>query len=304
VTAPAITVAVCTFNRCESLRRTLQSFCTLDAKDIRWELLVVDNNSTDATRQVVEAFAGRLPIRHVFEPAQGLSHARNRAVEAAAGELVVFTDDDVEVAPGWLAAYAAAEAAHPHAVFFGGPIVPRYRRGRPSWLRDESLDLIAGILGYYDLGDSARAYCDTDPPPNGANFALRRGLFRPGEMFRPDLGVKGRAHGRGEETEYFTRIRRAGSGGAYVPAAKCFHWFEQDRLGLLALYRYGVQSGLAAARIHGIEPVSGVRLRQAGFLVRGLLQLLKGRGDRFRQCVIQVGVQEGILRSSVADGPR
>ena len=121
------TVAICTLNRAELLRRTLDWPAVMRLPDdADWEVVVVSNNNCiDHTDAVIKAFADRLPIRREFEPERGLSHARNRAVDAAKGDYIVWTDDDVVVAPGWLAAYIEAFRRWPEAAVFGGPIIPR-----------------------------------------------------------------------------------------------------------------------------------------------------------------------------------
>src|SRR5262245_36357876 len=102
----SVTVAICTWNRAAVLRRTLDSFMSrVPPRDAPWRLLVVNNNCTDNTEDVVREFSNRLPIVSVFEPAPGLSNARNCALREANSHYLVFTDDDVLVSPGWLAAF-------------------------------------------------------------------------------------------------------------------------------------------------------------------------------------------------------
>ena len=102
---------------------------------------------------VIKAFADRLPIRREFEPERGLSHARNRAVDAAKGDYIVWTDDDVVVAPGWLAAYIEAFRRWPEAAVFGGPIIPRYAPPVPKWLIGGEV-LLHEVLSFRDFGDA------------------------------------------------------------------------------------------------------------------------------------------------------
>ena len=100
-----ITLILCTYNRCRSLAQALESAAALRLpKPIEWEVLVVDNNSSDQTRHVVEDFRRRYPgrFRYLFEPQQGLSYARNAGVRQAKGDILAFTDDDVTVEPTWL----------------------------------------------------------------------------------------------------------------------------------------------------------------------------------------------------------
>src|SRR5581483_541916 len=104
-----VTVAICTWNRCKLRDQTLAQFQNLRIPEgVTWELLVVNNNCTDQTDLVLENYRSRLPLRRLFEPKQGHCHARNCAVAAATGELLLWTDDDVLVNPEWLAAYVAA----------------------------------------------------------------------------------------------------------------------------------------------------------------------------------------------------
>src|SRR5271169_5851600 len=99
-----ISVVLGTYNRGDNLRLTLETFLSLVFQDLNWELLVVDNNSTDSTREVVENFArtAAFPVRYIFEKIQGRSAALNAGIAEAKGEIIVFTDDDVLLHPDWL----------------------------------------------------------------------------------------------------------------------------------------------------------------------------------------------------------
>lgn len=293
-----ITVAICTYNRAASLARVLDSLTALSGggKDANWELIVVDNNSTDDTRTVVEGYAAALPLRYVFEPVQGLSAARNRALREFRGEVLLFTDDDVVVDAQWLAAYAAAVMAYPQAGYFGGRVVPFYPDGRPRWLRDESeqLALIDGLLVRFHLGEAVRPFEAGEPTPFGASFALRRALIERVGEFRRDLGVTGNIPGRGEEADYLERAIASGACGVYVGTAIVNHATDLRRLTLPYLYRYGQQKGIAAQRMGAGQP--GSVWQALSFLARGVWQLAKGRGDRFRQCVINCGIVMALRR--------
>jgi len=257
------------------------------------EVLIVDNNSTDDTANVVSAAATRLPVRRVVEQVQGLANARNRALAVARGEWIIFTDDDVLLEPDWLLSYAEAFDTFPEAGFAGGRIVPLWKNGPPGWFKGERLDLMNGVLVWYDLGTDVRIATSADPEPFGASFALRRALVDRIGVFHPGLGMHGTRLGRGEETEFFLRAVAAGAKGIYVGRALCRHPVQLDRLTLAALYRYGVASGRAHRAIRNPRE-TGSRVKGVAFLARGMLQLLKGRGDRFRQCVINAGIQAGL----------
>lgn len=288
-----ISVAICTFNRAASLALTLETLEAQQGVDDAWELLIVENNCTDSTPEVVSRFAGRLPLRRIVESEQGLSHARNRAIAEARGDLLVFTDDDVRLDPEWLRAFIRAPRCFPAAGYFAGRIVPDWEGDPPRWFRPETAHLFDGVLVSYDLGSSGRPLRPEDPLPVGASFAVRRELFERNGEFRADLGVRGAENGRGEETEYLLRAQQAGTAGAYIGEARCWHPVDRGRFGLARLYRHGVASGVAYRKIQAPEQ-SGSLARGLLFLARGAYQLLLGRGDRFRRCILNCGIEVGM----------
>jgi glucosyl-dolichyl phosphate glucuronosyltransferase len=294
-----ISIALCTFNRAASLHQTLASLVDALRGVEQTEVIVIDNNSTDATRATCDGFMSALPSRYVFEPIQGLSAARNRALREFRGTHLVFTDDDVLVDSHWVRACQRAIAEHPSAGFFGGRVVPFYPAGKPSWLKDESLALIDGLLVRYHLGETNRLLNAADPTPFGANFALSRNCIDRVGKFRVDLGVKGGVPGRGEEADYMERAIAMGETGVYVGEAVVNHSTDPRRLTLPYLYRYGIQKGVAAKRM-GSDRTGG-RAQALTFFARGILQLLKGRGDRMRQCIINAGIEQGLRLESGAN---
>jgi glycosyltransferase involved in cell wall biosynthesis len=275
------------------LRRTLVSLAVqnYDNTGIS-EVLIIDNNCSDGTVNVVEEFQERLPIRRVIESQQGLAHARNRAVAEFRGDVLLFTDDDVRFGTGWLAAYQDAIRRFPAADYFGGRILPDWEEAKPWWVGDEPLPLIDGLLVWFDHGSETRLIGSTEPPPFGASFAIRRQLFDRIGVFRVDLGTGGTGLGRGEETELLIRARNAGAHGVYVGEAVCFHAYDRSRLTPAALYRYGIASGRSHNAIFA-RPNCGSYPAAAWFVLRGLYQAVRGHGDRFRQCIINAGMQVG-----------
>jgi glycosyltransferase involved in cell wall biosynthesis len=164
-----ITVLICTRNRADRLARALSSAAEMRIpQDLRWELIVVDNGSTDHTAEVVARFAARLPIRLVQESLAGLSNARNRGVSEARGRYICWTDDDVLIDPEWLASYSAAFARHPEAAVFGGRIEPLLEDPTPGWVARlaDSWPLTTLLAN----GTSAR-----DTSPSAMSGALRHG---------------------------------------------------------------------------------------------------------------------------------
>jgi glycosyltransferase involved in cell wall biosynthesis len=224
--APArclITVVTCTRDRARSLERMLTSVeKLLIPATLCWEMIIVDNGSSDDTPAVVESFGGRLPIRRVFEPDPGLSNARNAGVAAAIGDYILWTDDDVEVEPGWLAAYLAAFERFPEAAVFGGRIVPRLEPPTPEWFSTNQ-NMLRGILAARDLGPECLSLTSAeDRIPYGANYAIRA-REQKNFYYDPRLGVApGRRRGD-EEIDVITRILSAGNSGYWVPQACVIH---------------------------------------------------------------------------------
>jgi glycosyltransferase involved in cell wall biosynthesis len=258
------------------------------------EVLVVDNNCTDDTSQVVNEFRERLPIRRVSEGQQGLAHARNRAIAEFRGDVLLFTDDDMLLAPGWLKAYRDAISAFPDADYFGGRILPDWGNGKPRWIQDNKpLSLIDGVLNWFDYGIETRPYRSTDQGPIGGSFGIRRRLFQRLGGFRFDLGRIGGGLGRGEETEFVDRAKQTDAKGVYVGQSLCRHAVDRRRLGLPMLFRYGIASGKARGALADTDRHGSV-VTMVSFLLRGVFQLMKGRGDRFRQCIINAGIELGL----------
>jgi hypothetical protein len=170
--------------------------------------------------------------------------------------------------------------------------VPDWAGAKPQWIRDKPLPLIDGSLVWFDHGAETRAFGTTEPMPFGASFAVRRRLFEQIGLFRGDLGPKGTGRELGEETEFLTRARNAGAQGIYVGEALCFHRYDPRRTTPAGLYRYGIASGKSHNAISA-RPHRGGYWAAAWFVTRGILQLLRGRGDRFRQCIINVGIEMG-----------
>jgi hypothetical protein len=270
-----VTVAICTFNRAESLRRTLDSLAAMQVPhNLDWEVVVVNNNSTDHTDTVIEAFADRLPIRREFEPQPGASHARNRAVEVAKGDYIVWTDDDVVVERGWLPAYLTAFRHRPEAAVFGGPITPRYEAPVVKWVA-ESEALLGAPYCIRDLpGEAIPLSVAGNRLPLGANFAVR-GAEQRQFRYNPELGPGPATQRRGEEHDIIERILRSGAVGYPVPAARVEHCIGHERQTVTYLAQYFAGAGEQDAsleRHNGKQHKSPLLLGAPRWLWRGLIQ--------------------------------
>jgi glycosyltransferase involved in cell wall biosynthesis len=249
------TVIICTFNRCDSLRQTLESLCRLEVPgDVVWDVVVVDNNSTDATPEVCRSFADRLPLRRIFEPAQGLSHARNAGTRATEGDLVIFTDDDVDVEPGWLNAFCQAAQRHPDATFFGGKVLPRWETPPPKWVEETSAAVIPGVTMHYDRGDQERYLTGRDPTFFGANMAFRKSVHFAERSFLTSVGFSGGQSVPHEETAFIKSLMAAGHRGVYVPAATVHHRNPPTRATEEYVRKWFRGSGMGRVRLGWVKP--------------------------------------------------
>jgi len=224
-----ITVILCTYNRSRSLAKTLQSLAASTVPDsVTWEILVVDNNSNDQTREVVEEFSHRYPgrFRYLFEPRQGKSYALNAGTREAQGDVLAFTDDDVTVEPAWLQNLTAALDGGEWAGAAGRTLPPS-SVSPPHWLALEGPYSMASILALFDRGPEARELTEA---PFGANMALRRAMFEKHGGFRTDLGPTAGSEIRGEDTEYCQRLMKAGERLRYEPLAVVHHEIPDNRL--------------------------------------------------------------------------
>ena len=152
-----ITVILCTYNRCQSLAKALESVAASQLPDsIQWEVLVVDNNSKDQTKEVTEGFCRRYPgrFRYLFERKQGKSNALNTGIREARGSILAFMDDDVIVAPTWLMNITEPLNSTEWGGT-GGRICAQEIFSAPAWLPLEGEFSMAGMLALFDLGDHA-----------------------------------------------------------------------------------------------------------------------------------------------------
>ena len=254
-------VVIPTRNRAASLARALGSLSDALPPRATWEVVVADNGSRDDTQQVIARFRDKLPLRGVLEPREGVSHARNAGIDAASGEYLIWTDDDVTVCRDWLRLYESAFEKHPHVAFFGAPIRPRFIGEPPHWI-PEQLPSIASVFAGLEL---------PTPPlpldalskrlPYGANMAVR-GAEQRQHRFDPGVGRQPWRHGilSGEETNMLKQIAAAGGTGMWLPDAGVDHWIEPERQTLEYVRRFYVGSGYLAA-MRGIERGRAVSAR-------------------------------------------
>ncbi len=258
-----ITVAIPTHNRCQTLALTLASVAAIERDpEVELECLVIDNNCTDATAAVVAEFAGAAPFpaRRVFEPRQGSSFARNRAVREAAGELIFFIDDDVIVEPDWAQQLLAAMRARKLDAACG-IVLARWQSTPPRWLGEE----VYGKLAVHP--QSAAPPAEKLSQYFSANVGLTRQCFERFGRFREDLGVVGNNPMSGEDTELFGRIIAGGGKMGIAPRAVVHHLIGPERMTRAYFRRKSFAFGV------GIAFAGGRSYNRADKLVKNVVRM-------------------------------
>jgi len=213
-----VSVLLATRNRGPLLRDTLASFGRLDTTGLRWEVIVVDNGSSDETGAVLAEMSTELPLAALHEPHPGKNFALNRGLEVARGDLLVFTDDDVLPERGWLQAHVRAARAWPEASIFAGKIIPRFPDGTPDTLKRH--EPVRTLLCEFDLPEPEGW---TRVLPLGPNFAIRAASMA-GVRYEVRIGPEeGQNYAMGSETELLKRLTDRGDRIVYVPSAVVEH---------------------------------------------------------------------------------
>jgi glycosyltransferase involved in cell wall biosynthesis len=223
---PEVAVVVCTRNRSAALTGALEAVLAIDHDPRAWELVVVDNASTDDTAAVAGAVAAAHPgrVRVVGEPEVGLSAARNAGIAATEAPVVAFLDDDAFPEPGWLAALVAGFRRR-EVMCVGGPVAPILDGELPRWFSGRFLP----YLTVWDLGPKPLELRYNEYP-RGANIAFRRAGLEQVGGFSPHLGRRGSSLLSCEEIELCLRLERAGFVALYQPGARVRHLTPVGRM--------------------------------------------------------------------------
>ena len=253
-----VTVILCTYNRCRVLETALASVAASQMPaTVDWDVLVVDNNSSDQTREVVDEYIRKLPRRfhYLFEARQGKSNALNSGVREASGEILAFLDDDVTVEPTWLQ-NLTAHIQSGEWIGAGGRIRPTRYVALPPWLALEGSYGLGGVLcGLFDRGEVPG---ELDCAPNGSNMAFHRRVFEKYGCFRTDMGPSpdGKTPRPNEDTEFGRRIMAAGERLRYEPTAIVYHPVLPERLRKGYFLSWWFDYGRAVTLERGRRPAS------------------------------------------------
>ena len=226
----SVSVITATYNRCDVLRGALDSLMEQETGGTAYEVIVVDNNSTDDTRKTVEELRdknGYDNLFYMFEGRQGVSYARNTGIAAARAPILAFTDDDIRPARDWVHSIGEAFKRFPEADCIGGKVLPEAATKFPAWLTTKYWTPLALL----DLGDEpVELDVRNGPGLVGANLAVRASIFKDVGMFPPELQrVKG-SIGSMEDREFQLRCDAAGKRLMYIPDIVVYAHVIEERL--------------------------------------------------------------------------
>jgi len=240
-------VIIATYNRADELPKTLESLKGLQVNE-PWEVIVVDNNSTDNTREVVEGVkAFPVPLHYIFEKEQGRSAALNAGIRAAQGEILAVTDDDVRVDPHWLTNSERA-LRELKCDYVGGKALPIWSGKRPDWLPNRG-GKHWGVIALLDYGPEPLAFSD-QKVPLGVNTVFRRECFDRAGLWDNNIGRKAGTLLGQEVREWAQRAHAAGLRGFYSPDLVVHHVIPEDRLTKKYFRRWFYWHGISRAILY------------------------------------------------------
>lgn len=227
---PVVSVVICTHNRLNLLTGCLESMLRQQADPSCFEVLVINNSSTDGTVDFLSSFSSAsVQFRWVTEPKMGLSYARNRGWQEARGTYVAYIDDDAEATDDWISAILSFVARFPDIVAFGGPYSAFSTVPVPAWFPPE--------YGTMDLGSEERPLVANLESVIGLNMAFRKDALQACGGFHPDLGMKGNKVSYGEEIHVQSLLRNRGYDIYYLPAMSVRHYLPAYKMSFLWLMK-------------------------------------------------------------------
>ena len=227
VEKPALSIVVCAYNRENLIGKCLEHIANQTNKD--FELVIVNNNSTDRTEEICKTFIEKhkeLPVHLVLEPKQGLCAARNRGIRESKSDWIAYIDDDAFADEAYVEHFIHFVTHHPQARVCGGRIFPCFESKRPRWLSKYILPIITTL----DKGDRVTFFRHRSYPV-GANMMIHRELFERYGLFNEEMGIKGENRlVSSDEKEFFLRFLGKKIRAYYLPDVSVRHWVPDSRL--------------------------------------------------------------------------
>jgi len=241
-----ISVIVCTYNRQEYLPDCLKHLAKQSAQKEHFQVLIIDNNSTDNTASIAKEFINlnpQLNAKYFCEKNQGHTFARNRGIKEAKGDILSFIDDDAFVDHNFISEIQSYFNQNKNVSAIGGKILPVYEEEHPKWMSKYLLTLVSAL----DMGNSPKKFKGSKFPI-GANMAFRSEVFEKYGHFNTDLGRRGSELEGGDEKEVFLRLKKEKEEIHYVPSVKVDHIIPQKRLTMKYIKGLGIGVGSSEKR--------------------------------------------------------
>jgi glucosyl-dolichyl phosphate glucuronosyltransferase len=236
-----VSVVICAYNRAHLLQLCIDSLHALDFPKEKFEVVVVDNNSTDNTGAVCAGISQRYPslnFRYLKEMQQGVGYTRTRGAREATGELIAYIDDDCLAEPDWLSKIVAFYNEHPEAMSTGGRIIPKYLAPMAGWFGK----YFWGLVGNYDLGQKIFRMQGVRYP-SGANMHFRKKAFEQYGYFDGALGRSGKSLVAGEEKAMYLKLIAGNEAVYYLPHVIVHHHVEANKFDVNYVRRHSAGIG-------------------------------------------------------------
>jgi L-malate glycosyltransferase len=283
-----LTVLIATRNGADTLPDVLGAYCRLETPAGGWDVVIVDNASSDATRDVVQAHGATLPLTYHFIATPGKNAALNAGLQFVSGDLVVLSDDDVVPRPDWLRQLRAAADAHADFDVFGGRIVPRWPRPPDPWLlRVVPIHPVFGVTPARESGPVRESWVF------GGNMAVRRRIFDADCRFDSTIGPKGTDYAQGGEAEFTRRLAKAGHKAWHCYEAVVEHIIEPRQMTEEWILERARRYGRGQYRLDErpdrtlVVPLLGIPARLAFSLARSAIRLGLTRVRRNREALFR-----------------
>jgi len=235
-----LSVIICTYNREKFLPESLYSIAKQSINSNKFELIIVNNNSTDSTDSIVKIFIAEninIDIKYFIEKQQGLSFARNRGINESNGDILIFLDDDAIASSSYLEEVLNFFISYNDAAAMGGKILPKFETFKPKW----ASKYLMSVFSVINLGEKVKLF-KNNAFPIGANMAVKKSIFNEVGNFNTDLGRRGANMEGGEEKDLFSRIRKNNGLIYYNPKPWVYHIIPENRtkLSFLKKQAYGI----------------------------------------------------------------
>ena len=280
---PGLSIVVCTYNRMKFILNCMQSLSIQTLNKGSFEVILVDNNSTDGSAAIIKEFISshqQLPFRYVLEPRHGLAIARNRGINEARYDIITFIDDDAETIPEFAKTIYDFMLAHPEAAGAGGRILPRYSEtGEPEWMSR----YLAGFLGTTDYGQPARKYKGKMKYPAGCNMTYRKGLLLKAGGFNNQLTF------RSDDKQIYRAVKSINDIVYFLPGALLYHNIDASRLEFANFKKLYIETGrgeqirvMGAGKAVLAAKIMEYIIKFGSSILIWLLFILKGKGIKGR----------------------